>query len=149
MRCPNCGVDTFRITTVCDDDGKPFSFCSVCPRPEQKRIDFPAILSGKRKRGRPPKLKSEEKFNQFKLSDEEIRRTQALAPKVRMVDSIQARQRDSIDNNRETVHVITSPELQSHRVKLLNKAFIKKFGHDNFKIVYDDGRARASAEPLQ
>lgn len=147
MICPNCKAETFKITTVCDDDGKPFSFCGSCPRPEVKKVDFPAIVTGKRGRGRPKKIQNNEKFDRYKLSESEIRETRSLAPNIRTFDTPQTRARDSV-NNRETAFVESYAGAGGFREKKLNGVFSRKFGHSNYRIVSDNG-FKAVAESLQ
>lgn len=139
MNCPNCKIETFKITTVCDDDGKPFSFCGLCPRPESKRINFPAIVTGKRGRGRPKKIENNGKFEKHKLSDEEINRNRVLSPNIRTFDTPQTRDRDSIDKMRETVFVEAPAGAISFRKRRIDKILTNKFGHSDFKIIRDNG----------
>lgn len=124
MNCPNCRKETIKITTVCDDDGKPFSFCPLCPRPADKKIDFPNIVTSKRSRGRPPR---------------KMERTQALTDGVRVVDTAETRDRDARDKKRETVYIGSDNGAMRHRNTIAMKKLIGKFGHDKFIIKKDDG----------
>lgn len=149
LKCPNCSTETYRVTTVCDESGVPFSFCERCPRPEVKKKNyFPAIITSKsRKTKQIPQIVNS-KFDKYKLTPDQIAATQSQAPRVAYRDSPAARERDSVDGHRESVFVATSPERSFYRPTILKQNFIKKFGHDNFKIVYDDGNMKAIAKDL-
>ena len=148
MTCPNCGKDTVRLTTVSDEDGGVFSFCSLCPRPKKETLNFPTILTSKTQRGRPRKVSDNGKFSNFALTPEEIARTQALRPTVVMRDTLEKRRVDDVQARRrgERAKIFLGGD-SPNRGKLAHNKIAKQLGTENFKVVSDDG-FRIVAEKL-
>ena len=150
MNCPNCKTtEALRLTVVADDNGSLFTFCHLCPRPKQEKLDFPAIVTkGKRGRGRPKK--TQDHLDAYGLSPEEIARTQAQRPTVRMVDSDATRKRDDIipfqTGKRAHVYVTSTTSGSVRQQQLIHKKITEKLGTDNYKIVgKNDYRITAEA----
>lgn len=145
MNCPNCGKETNKITTVADDEGNPFSFCQLCPRPQKKELNFPNIITSSKRemvhkyKRKNRKNENDDKFKQFTLSEEEIKQTQAMRPSVRIVDTPDTRKRDARDRQRETVFVELNGRNTGNRNTIVRNKLSSKFGHENYKIIRDDG----------
>ena len=142
MNCPNCKCETNRITTVCDDDGHPFSFCPQCPRPASKKVDFPAIISGagKRKRGRPPKQRDDSRYTGYEMTSQEIAETQRLRPRITRGDSEFSREIANVDKIKDGSRTIVYVGGNArNRAKVVNHKISAALGTDGYKIIADDG----------
>lgn len=138
MTCPNCKQETQKITTVPDDEGGIFSFCSACPRPKVAKINFPTIMTSKNKRGRPKRVDS--KFNSYQLSAEEIAQTQAARPNVVVRDNPVKRELDKVDGigQGQRVKVFMGGD-HGNRQTLVRAKIMKELKTENFRVLSDDG----------
>lgn len=126
MICPNCEKETLRLFyEKKEEEGtiKTFVFCPLCPKVKSNRSNFPAIITGKRKRGRPKKIKELQSNRQEGL-----------------VDNWEKRRRDDISDfeNRHTVICfgdLAKDKISSH----ITKKFDSKFGPGNWRLRKSDG----------
>ena len=132
------------MTTVCDDDGNPFSFCNLCPRPKAKKVNFPAILRGGRKKSIPihGENGNGKDYSKYELSAAEISATQALRPIVGVVDTPQTRFLGDIDKVKRGERAIIYAGMQGTQCR--RRAYVMKeaqaaLGTEDFTIVADNG----------
>ena len=145
MDCPNCkATEAVKLITVPDEEGGTFCFCNLCPRPKPKEMNFPAIIvKGKRGRGRPRKIESKDSsrdFEKYRLTPEQIAKTQSLRPGVVMSDTLRSRDLDDRDlvmrGKRAIVYCGGTGE---RRNMVARKKVIEQLGTENFKVLKDDG----------
>ena len=145
MNWHNCKTkDATKLTTVCDDDGNPFSFCNLCPRPKAKKINFPAILKGGRNKSIPihGENGNGRDYSKYELSAADIAATQALRSKVGMVDTPQTRFLGDIEKVKRGERTIIYAGMQGihcNRRAYVNKEAQAALGTDDFTIVADNG----------
>ena len=107
-------------------------------------MNFPAIIvKGKRGRGRPRKSgekDSSRDFEKYRLTPEQIAKTQSLRPRVVMADTLRSRDLDDRDlvmrGKRAIVYCGGTGE---RRNMVARKKVIEQLGTENFKVLKDDG----------
>lgn len=147
MYCRNCKTnEAKRLTIVADDQGRPFEFCDLCPRPEVERMNFPAIITNKRGMGRPRKIENNgdnvngDKLNQYALSPEQIQNSQVLKTETVFVDTPQKRYLDNEIPRKEGKRVAVYVGGSSFgRESLLKKKAMAQLKTDDIRKIYDNG----------
>ena len=137
--CGNCKENLSKIMSF----ASAFPTASAAARPAS--APSRAALRARKTVVPPKKAKaSDPKFDGYALSPEEIARTQALRPTIRIPDSPKKRQMDDIDkiNSGERCRVFCmagTPKMRASREKKIMNEAQSKLGTTNIRLVKDDG----------
>lgn len=134
MICPNCNKETNRQIYEKFEEGgviKTLIYCQLCPRAESNLVNFPAIVTGKRGRGRPRKVDN---------SPEVLTNAPNVQRPAGLVDTPTKRERDNIANQDKRKSVIVMGDIKKEKMQMfVKKQLDSQFGGAPHRIIQNDG----------
>lgn len=137
MICPNCNQETERTITFQTKIG-PLTACLKCPKVSPQTVEVP-LLAGQHTKSESVRPERKRNFDAFKLSEEDIKRTQELRPRTRIVDNDLQRKISDVDlQNQGKIAVVMVGGDGKMRMQYAEDQIRKKI-RGNYNIIFDNG----------